>query len=185
MFNRCFLMPSNVTQQRPELVPLYLPSDRPQWNLSLLTSYGTVLFPFRSCPLLSPHDWVVCQSCACMHVLSRSTPFIHSALIWLWDISTLWSILYSPTLIDCIMLNGAATKVWAVRQEEFMIPKFYLCLKMSCFYVCVISIYTECLIYILSVCMCVCFTIRGECLCATRYGTQTNMLLRQGGQAWN
>ena len=53
--------------------------------------------------------------------------------------------------MDCIMVNGAAMKVWSVRQEEFMIVEFYSCLKMSCFYVCVISIYTKCLIYILSV----------------------------------
>lgn len=63
------------------------------------------------------------------------------------------------------MVNGAAMKVRPVRQGEFMIPEFYLCLKMSCFHVCVISIYTKCLIYILSVCVCVFYNPRGVSLC--------------------
>ncbi len=122
------------------------------------SSYLTACF-VSGAALFSPYDWVVCQSRACVHVFSQSSPCIHSSLIWLRDISTLWSILYSPPLIDYIMVNGAAMKVWPVRQEEFMISEFYLCLKMSCFYVCVISIYTKCLIYILSVCVCVCVCV--------------------------
>ena len=99
------------------------PSDRSQWNFSQHTSRGTVYF-LRGAALFSPRmiEWSVRAVCACMHAFSQSSPFIHSALISLWDISALWSILYSSPLIDCIMANGAAVKVWPVRHEEFMVP---------------------------------------------------------------
>lgn len=43
----------------------------------------------------------------------------------------------SPVMMDAAgpteTVNEAARRVWPVRREEFMIPEFYLCRRMSCF----------------------------------------------------
>lgn len=109
------------------VVDVDMPSDRPQWNLSHLTSYSA--FPIIAA-LFSLQDWVICQSFVCVHIFTQFSPFIHSAMILLWVISVLWLIQYS---VSPKIVNWIALKVWPVRQEEFMILEFYLCLKVSCF----------------------------------------------------
>ena len=123
------------------------------------------LLPISRCPLLtwlSGPSKLCVRACTCPH----NPPRLFTAH-WS-DSATPPSsdgIPHSAALIDCIMVNGAAAKVRPVKREDF-----HPCLKMSCFYVCVITIYTKCLIYILSVhareCVfCVFYNPRGVSLC--------------------
>ena len=115
-------------------------------DCSQLTSYRTVYFQ-SGAALFTPHDVVVCQNCV-LPVLP-----IHSEHWSYYETSlALWSILHSSPLIDCIMVNRATMKVWPGRQKEFMIPELFVFRGMSCFYVCVISIYTLCVCVFLCVC---------------------------------
>lgn len=80
--------------------------------------------------LFTPQDWVICQTFLCAHILTQLSPFICSTLVLHWVIAAFWLIQNSVPLN---IVNWIALKVWPVRQEEFMILEFYLCLKVSCF----------------------------------------------------
>lgn len=86
----------------------------------LLTSHFLSELPF-----FSLCDWAVRWSITCAHIFAQSLQGIDLTLR------------HPPVMIDAAgpteTVNEAARRVWPVRREEFMIPEFYLCGRMSCF----------------------------------------------------
>lgn len=117
-----------------------------------------VLFPITAA-LFLPHDWVVCNHFASVLLFTRSLPFIHSTLIWLWDFSVLWSMLSSVHWYGEWSSNvGVASQAWkfCVRCISCFLKCHFMLLRLSLI---------EFNLHFVSACACIFYKPLGMSLC--------------------